>query len=144
MSVFPLGEERCTLPRPDARSSLVLLVDDEPDHVDMYRLGLESAGFRVISANTGTEGLALARARQPAAIVLDIRLPDITGWEMCEALKKDSRTEHIPVIVLTAAATPTLARQAEAAGCAAYLLKPCFPDQLADTLRAVIAPDLRA
>lgn len=110
----------------------------------MYQLGLESAGFRVIPAYTGAEALSLARDRQPAAIVLDIRLPDITGWDVCRALKTDPDTARIPIIVLTAAASPTLARQAETAGCAACLLKPCFPDQLAHTLRGVIASDLQA
>jgi CheY-like chemotaxis protein len=126
-----------------ARSSpLVLLVDDEPDQVEMYQLGLELAGFEVISAFNGTDGIRLAIERRPDAVVLDIRLPDITGWDVCGILKADPRTTHIPVVILTAAATATLPEQVEGSGCAAYLVKPCFPDHLARRISEVIAPQL--
>ena len=123
---------------------LVLLVDDEPDQVEMYRLGLEAAGFRVIYAYNGADGMSRAREYQPQAIVLDVRLPDMTGWEVCTVLKTDPRTKHVPIIILTAAAEPTLPEQAVAAGCASYLLKPCFPDKLTRVVRDVIAPHLQA
>ena len=123
---------------------LVLLVDDEPDQVEMYTLGLELAGFDVISALNGTEGIRLAMQSLPDAVVLDIRLPDIMGWDVCATLKADPRTKHIPVVILTAAATATLPQQVSASGCAAYLLKPCFPDQLARQVRQVLAPQLPA
>jgi len=97
---------------------LVLLIDDEPEQVEMYQLSLETAGFEVISAYTGGEGVSLARARQPDAIVLDLRLPDITGWEVCGLLKTDPQTERIPVVILTAIDSPGLPDQAARAGCA--------------------------
>jgi CheY-like chemotaxis protein len=110
----------------------------------MYRLGLEAAGFRVIHAYTGADGVSRAREQQPQAIVLDVRLPDMTGWEVCAVLKADPRTEHVPIIILTAAAAPDLAEQTVAAGCAAYLLKPCFPDELTRCVRDMITPHLQA
>jgi CheY-like chemotaxis protein len=122
----------------------VLLVDDEPDQVEMYQLALELAGFDVVFAYNGADGLARAHERVPAAIVLDLRLPDMTGWEVCAAVKADPITELIPVIILTAAASTTLPQQAAAAGCKAHLVKPCFPDQLTRTIREVIAPNLQA
>jgi CheY-like chemotaxis protein len=122
----------------------VLLVDDEPDQVEMYQLALELAGFEVASAYNGADGLARARERVPAAIVLDLRLPDMTGWDVCAALKADPLTEAVPVVILTAAASTTLAQQAVAAGCKAHLVKPCFPDHLTRTVREVIAPHLQA
>jgi CheY-like chemotaxis protein len=118
---------------------LVLLVDDEPDQVEMYRLGLEGAGFRVVHAYNGADAIARAREHQPTVIVLDVRLPDMTGWDVCTHLKTHAGTHHIPIVILTAAAQPSLPHQAAAAGCAAHLLKPCFPDELARTLRDVIA-----
>jgi CheY-like chemotaxis protein len=124
--------------------SLVLLVDDEPDQVEMYQLGLELAGYDVVCAYTGGEGVMRAREHPPAAIVLDLRLPDMSGWDVCAALKADPATARIPIIVLTAAAVSTLPEQAAAAGCAAYLLKPCFPDQLARVVRQVIASQPQA
>jgi two-component system cell cycle response regulator DivK len=120
-------------------SSLVLLIDDEPDQVEMYQLALEFAALGVVTAYTGTEGLDKARQHQPAVIVLDLRLPDMTGWEVCAALKRDAATVRIPIIILTAAATATLPQQAAEAGCRAHLLKPCFPDLLIQTIREVIA-----
>jgi CheY-like chemotaxis protein len=123
---------------------LVLLVDDEPDQVEMYRLGLEASGFEVVHAYNGADAVTRARDHRPHAVVLDVRLPDMTGWEVCAALKADPRTEHIPIIILTAAARASLPQQAVAAGCASYLLKPCFPDELTRVVREVITPHLQA
>lgn len=116
----------------------VLLVDDEPDQVEMYQYALESAGFDVVGAYTGGAGLQRARELHPDIIVLDVRLPDITGWEVCAALKRDAETADIPIVILTAAASSTLPREAVESGCEAYLLKPCYPDELTRTLRVVL------
>lgn len=123
---------------------LVLIVDDEPDQVEMYQLALELSGFDVVTASTGTDAISRAREARPAVIVLDLRLPDMTGWDVCGALKTDALTEQIPIILLTAAVTSTLPQEARAAGCAEYLLKPCFPDHLARTVREVIATHQQA
>lgn len=104
----------------------------------MYQLALELSGFDVIAAYDGGQAIASARDHLPTAIVLDLRLPDMSGWDVCRTLKDDARTKAIPVVILTAAASPTLPEQARAAGCAAWLLKPCFPDQLTRTVRQVI------
>lgn len=117
----------------------VLVVDDQPDHVEMYHLALEYAGFTVEDAFSGGEGLEQARQLLPDVIVLDIRLPDMTGWDVCRVLRSQPATARIPIIVLTAAVTPTLAREAEEHGCAAHLLKPCSPDVLTSTIRQVLA-----
>jgi CheY-like chemotaxis protein len=117
----------------------ILLVDDDPDQVEMYRYALEDVGFVVVGASTGSEAVTRARALRPDVVVLDVRLPDMSGWEVCKVLKTDPSTGNIPVIVLTAAATTTLAADAANAGCAAYLLKPCYPDQLAVSIRNVLA-----
>jgi CheY-like chemotaxis protein len=116
----------------------VLLVDDEPDQVEMYQLALEFSGFRVVTAYTGMAGIAVAQREPPAVIVLDLRLPDLSGWDVCARLLNDPLTARIPLIILTAAATPTLGAQAAAAGCKAHLIKPCFPDRLIQTIREVI------
>lgn len=123
----------------DTTASRVLLVDDDPDQVDMYRYALQIAGFVVDAAGTGADAVVRARERHPDVIVLDVRLPDMNGWDVCASLKADPVTEHVPVIVLTAAVTATLATDAANAGCAAYLLKPCYPDQLTTVIRDVLA-----
>jgi CheY-like chemotaxis protein len=124
---------------PHASGAQILLVDDEPDQVEMYRYALEDGGFTVTSANSGADGVTRARELQPDLIVLDVRLPDMTGWDVCAVLKTDPRTEHIPVLILTAAATPSLAQEATAAGCSGYLLKPCYPTELTASVRAILA-----
>ena len=117
----------------------ILLVDDDPDQVEMYRYALEDSGFGVESASTGRDAVARARDLRPDVIVLDVRLPDMSGWEVCAVLKADPNTDDIPVIVLTATATATLAADAANAGCAAVLVKPCYPDHLAASIRNVLA-----
>ena len=123
----------------DTTATRVLLVDDDPDQVDMYSYALQIAGFVVDAAGTGADAVVRARERHPDVIVLDVRLPDMNGWDVCASLKADPVTEHVPVIVLTAAVTATLATDAANAGCAAYLLKPCYPDQLTTVIRDVLA-----
>jgi CheY-like chemotaxis protein len=120
------------------RGARVLLVDDEPDQIEMYRFALEDAGYAVIAAEDGHTAVRLARAEAPDVIVLDIRLPDISGWEVCRLLRSDSATERIPIVVLTAVATQSLADDAARWGCAAHLLKPCYPVDLARTIDAVL------
>ena len=117
----------------------ILLVDDDPDQVEMYRYALEDAGFVVVSASTGSEAVTRARDLRPDVIVLDLRLPDMPGWDVCGRLKTDPLTDQIPVVVLTAAATATLPMEAARAGCATYLVKPCYPDQLIASIRSVLA-----
>lgn len=123
---------------PGSPGRRVLLVDDEPDQVELYQYGLQTAGFDVRCAYTGAAAIEAARALLPDIVVLDLRLPDITGWEVCEALRRDPGTASIPVVILTAAASPMLPREAIDSGCAAYLLKPCYPEDLVRTLRAVL------
>ena len=123
-------------PRSSAR---VLLVDDQPDQIEMYHFALEQAGFAVEDAANGFAALAQIREQRPDVIVLDIRLPDMSGWDVCTVLKGDPQTAVIPIIILTAAVSPTLAQQAADHGCAAHLLKPCYPDELTQIVRQVLA-----
>jgi CheY-like chemotaxis protein len=116
----------------------VLLVDDEPDQIELYRFGLEPLGFTILEANDGLTALSLARSASPDVIVLDLRMPEMDGWQVCAALKADAATASIPIVILTAAASLKLGEQAERAGCVAYLVKPCYPKDLARTLRIVV------
>jgi two-component system, cell cycle response regulator DivK len=122
-----------------ALGARILIVDDEPDQIEMYRFALEHAGFIVDAAINGVAAIARVRDVPPDAIILDVRLPDMDGWAVCRALKADPRIAGIPVIILTAAASPTLKERAEEHGCAAYLLKPCYPEDLVQTVRQVLA-----
>jgi CheY-like chemotaxis protein len=86
---------------------------------------LSDAGYEVLEAGTGTEALALAKAQKPALILLDINLPDLSGVDVCERLKRDPATSAIPVIQITGAWISEEARQRGlASGASAYLVEP--------------------
>jgi two-component system phosphate regulon response regulator PhoB len=80
----------------------VLVIDDELDLREVLRYNLGSAGHDVSLAATGTEGLAMARAEIPDVVLLDLMLPDLSGLEVCKALKRDTTTTHIPIVMVTA------------------------------------------
>ncbi len=78
----------------------VLVIDDEPDFVEMIRMALERQ-FEVLVAYNGKEGVAKARSDKPAAIVLDIMMPEKDGFTACRELKENSTTASIPILILT-------------------------------------------
>ncbi|HEX3761517.1 MAG TPA: response regulator [Kofleriaceae bacterium] len=85
-------------------SRFVLIVDDDPDLLDVTSFVIENEGMAVETARHGQEALALlAAGRMPALVLLDLMMPVMNGWEFLAAVAKDPRLEHIPVVVLTAA-----------------------------------------
>jgi two-component system alkaline phosphatase synthesis response regulator PhoP len=80
----------------------ILVVDDEPDVVDMLRMMLENASYEVVSAYDGKEGIEKAKKEKPDAIVLDLMMPGMDGFEACKEMKQDPDLKDIPVLVLTA------------------------------------------
>ena len=81
---------------------MILVVEDEPDVVDLVRYHLHRAGFDVLTATNGPAGLATATQSRPDAIVLDLMLPQMTGIEVCKALREADETAAIPILILTA------------------------------------------
>ena len=125
-------------PAHPSEAPLILLVDDDSDNRAIYRQYLEWKGFRVVEATDGLQALEQAAAVTPAAIVLDLRLPRLDGWEALRRLKADPATRHIPVLALTAHAFAVDAEQAKAAGCDRFLTKPCLPEDLARAIGSLI------
>jgi len=121
------------------RKPLVLLVDDFQDNREMYAMYLEQAGLRVAEAGNGHEALDQAFSLQPDLIVMDLSLPGIDGWEATRRLKADERTKKIPVVALTSHALEGYSEGARAAGCDAFVTKPCLPEQLLNEIRRVLA-----
>lgn len=80
----------------------ILVIEDEKDLADLLTFNLEKEGFRPLSALTGPDGLALAREELPDLILLDLMLPGMMGTEVCTALRREQKTAHIPVLMLTA------------------------------------------
>jgi CheY-like chemotaxis protein len=117
----------------------LLLIDDCVAQRDLYELVLERE-FQVLTAAGGAEGAKLARDAQPDAIVLDVTMPGMDGWETCALMKSDASTAHIPVILLTAADDPDLEQHAAAVGASALLRKPCRAECLHKTILTALFP----
>jgi two-component system cell cycle response regulator DivK len=103
---------------------LVLVVDDYPDAREMYAEWLRVCGYRVAVAGAVGDALMLALREAPAAILMDLSLPGVDGFEATRQLKADVRTRHIPVLALSGHVGADTARRALAAGCDAFLVKP--------------------
>jgi DNA-binding response OmpR family regulator len=108
----------------------ILVVDDEPDVVDLVRYHLHRAGFDVLIALTGPSGLTAAAESRPDAIVLDIMLPQMTGIEVCKALRTSMQTSTIPILILTAKAEPSERIAGLELGIDDYITKPFSPREL--------------
>lgn len=116
----------------------VLLVDDDRDARIIYGTYLRHAGVHVVMATNGSRGIAAAEICRPDVIVMDLAMPGMDGFTAARRLKAAPRTADIPIIALTAALTSREA--ARAAGCDAYLAKPCLPDLLLWHVRALVTP----
>ncbi len=122
----------------------VLLVDDEIAITAALSVRLRAAGYEVASASNGTTGLAAAAEHQPDVIILDIRMPDIDGFEVCRRLKKDPALMGIPVIFLSANVQDTARQTALEVGGAGFHSKPYDAAQLIATIQSVAAGDQAA
>src|SRR5262249_18334441 len=83
----------------------ILVVDDEPDAVELIAFNLKAAGYEVITAHDGQEALSKARSVTPDLILLDLMLPEVDGLEVCKLLRREVRTRSVPIIRLTAKAS---------------------------------------
>ena len=102
----------------------VLVIDDEPDLVKAVEIRLEEAGYDVIFAYDGIEGLDKARREKPDLIILDLMLPKMDGYKICALLKKDAKYTKIPVIMFTARAQESDKQMGEEVGADLYITKP--------------------
>lgn len=110
---------------------LVIVIEDEPDARELAARSLTRAGFAVQGVGGGEAGLALARAKKPALVLLDIFLPDRSGWRVLQSLKHDPKTQDIPVVVLSVNEDRA---HALALGAAEHIVKPAERDMLAATV----------
>ena len=108
----------------------VLVVDDEPDVLDLVSYNLGQAGFAVETAADGAEGLRKARSAAPDLILLDLMLPEMDGLEVCKLLRRDPKTSDIPIIMLTARAGEIDRIVGLELGATDYVPKPFSPREL--------------
>jgi two-component system, cell cycle response regulator DivK len=116
-------------------SKRILVVEDHEDNRQILRDLLGNAGYHMIEAETGEDGLAAAAAQQPDLILMDIQLPGIDGYETTRRLKADPALRAVPIIVVTSYALSGDDIKAREAGCDAYVTKPYSPRQLLAKIR---------
>jgi DNA-binding response OmpR family regulator len=117
---------------------LVLLVNDVPDHATNYEAALTRHGFRVQRASRGEEALAAVRASLPSCAVIDLRLPDMSGWDLCKEISAHTKGRKIRLIVLTPDVSKMCAADSAKVGCHAWLAHPTGADELARTVKQVL------
>ncbi|HKP93883.1 MAG TPA: response regulator transcription factor [Chthoniobacterales bacterium] len=119
-------------------SPKILIIDDEQDVIDLLSLHLKKAGYSLIPATDGAEGLQLARNELPALIILDLMLPKMPGLEICKVLKTDPTTRHAPVLMLTAKAEEIDRIVGLEFGADDYVTKPFSPRELVLRVNAIL------
>jgi len=122
----------------EAHSATVLVIDDQPFFTTMLRNSLTQQGFHVLVANSGPDGLKSAREGKPDAILLDIEMPGMDGFVVCEALRKDDAVKHIPIVILTGTNNPKLNEKAFKAGADIVTLKAISTERLVNMIRLAI------
>jgi DNA-binding response OmpR family regulator len=116
----------------------VLVAEDEPDIRGLISFSLEFAGFQVVQAVNGEEAVSKALEEEPDIILLDVRMPRMTGYEACKELKGHESTRHIPIIFLSARGQETEIKHGLDLGAEEYILKPFAPDELYRRVEAVL------
>lgn len=119
----------------------ILIVEDEESLLKLESILLTTKGYLVQGATTGLAALEAVAAEAPDLILLDIMLPELDGFEVCEQLKKDPDTRHIPIIFLTAKKTPEDIARGEAVGADEYITKPFKSALVMDTIENLLSRD---
>ena len=117
----------------------ILIAEDDRDIRDLITYTLQFAGYEVVAGSNGEEAVALALQHIPDLILLDVRMPLMTGYEACAKIKEDLRTRNIPVIFLSAKGQDNEIQSGMDVGATEYLLKPFAPDQLTARIQTILA-----
>lgn len=116
----------------------ILIAEDERDIRDLVTFSLKFSGFEVVQASNGQEAVERAQAEMPDLILMDVRMPKMTGYEACKALKAMPAMRHIPVVFLSAKGQESEIQQGVEAGAEEYILKPFAPDELTKQIKSVL------
>lgn len=117
---------------------VVLIVEDNDKNMKLARDVLQAKGYATIEAVNGEDGVRLARERDPDLVLMDIRLPGISGIEALDRLRADPKTSSIPVAALTASVTPSDCTRITQAGFDAFLAKPMILREFVDTVKRLL------
>ncbi len=116
----------------------ILIAEDERDIRELVSFTLRYAGHEVVAAGNGEEAVAAAQQEMPDLILMDVRMPRMTGYEACKKIKADPQTEKIPVVFLSAKGQDSEIRDGMEAGADEYLLKPFSPSELTDKVAELL------
>lgn len=122
----------------DVKRERILVIEDEPDILEVVRYNLAKEGYRVSSSTDGIEGLAMATREAPDLIILDLMLPGMDGIEICRRLRQDPVTRHIPIIMATAKSEESDLVLGLGVGADDYIVKPFRPRELLARCQAVL------
>jgi CheY-like chemotaxis protein len=117
---------------------VILVVDDEPEVVELIERSLDSEGFDVHAAYDGLSALDLAEREQPDVVLLDLMMPMMSGYEVAEQLKANPQTAEIPIVCLTSADSVAARARAREAGAVGLIMKPFAPSELVEHLRRML------
>jgi DNA-binding response OmpR family regulator len=134
-----MPEEGFAAALPSAAGATILVVDDAPPNVKLLRLILKDAGYRVLEAGSGPEALDILRREKPDAMVLDVRMPGMTGYEVCQAVRRDPAFSTLPVIMVTALSLPEERIRGIEAGATDFISKPFNRKELLARIQASLA-----
>jgi DNA-binding response OmpR family regulator len=118
---------------------VILVAEDERDIRDLIVYTLQFSGFEVIQVPNGEEAVKKAVEMEPDLILLDVRMPKMTGYEACKALKQEESTKDIPIVFLSAKGQETEISQGLKLGAEDYFLKPFAPDELPERVNKILA-----
>src|SRR5216683_2437896 len=116
----------------------ILIVDDEPEAVELVEFNLKTSGFDVLTASDGAEALKKAHSALPSLIVLDLMLPEVDGLEVCKMLRRDPATASIPIIMVTAKAAEIDRILGLELGADDYVTKPFSPRELVLRVKKIL------
>lgn len=116
----------------------ILIAEDEPDIRDLVAFTLRFAGHEVVAVANGAEAVEVAPLEMPDLILMDVRMPQMTGYEACEKIKADSRVKDIPVVFLSAKGQDSEIQAGLSAGATDYLLKPFGPMELTEKVKELL------
>ena len=123
---------------PELKKRKILLIDDEVPLLEVMKANLEIEGYNVVTEMSGETGLVSAFVEEPDVIILDIMIPDVDGWEICERLRSDTRTKYVPIIMLTALDEAHHVVKGFECGADDYLAKPFDNTELFARIKSVL------
>ena len=136
--ISKVAEIKSASSRGKVKSAKILVIDDEPEITDIIETFLESAGYQVRSENSSTIGIERAKTFLPDLILLDIMMPLMDGYEICQELKKSGKTKNIPVVFLTGKDARSDEGKSFKVGGVLYVKKPFSCERLLEIIKVVL------